>query len=219
MSGQLRSTGRRGGKFPATARLRAEILIASDIEHLVSLFANALAEHGIDGHFCLRKVDIGDVPVAGDTPDLIRRPDGVIEVNTDGRFMPAMCVLMAPPGQPLAQEAKARLRGYAELFAARALALQELADDVPTSCGLTLRERFVLGRRLAGVAPVDIATGSGLSVETVTTLIGNAARKLGCGTPAEAAAVAARRGWLAVTSLENCSSSSRNLTYKAARNG
>jgi DNA-binding CsgD family transcriptional regulator len=119
----------------------------------------------------------------------------------------------------LLPEQMARIRGYAELYAARAVALQELADDVQTECGLSLRERFVLGRRLAGLAPVDIALESDLSVATVSAAIDSAIDRLGVSTLPEAISLAARRGWLAVTSLQNCSSSSEKLTYKTTQNG
>jgi DNA-binding CsgD family transcriptional regulator len=111
------------------------------------------------------------------------------------------------------------VRGYAQLFAARVMALQELADDVDTECGLTLRERYVLGRRLAGLAPFDIAGEAKLSVSIVSETLDKAVEKLGAATMGEAIALAARRGWLAVTNLENCSSSSQKTTYKLTQNG
>lgn len=214
-----RSQARAGDHFPATARLRAGILIAPDLETLVSLFADALAEHGIEGHFCLRKTEAGLVPLAGDCPRLMSSQESCIVVDTDERFMAGTRVLLAAPCHSLTGGEMALLRGYAELFAARAVALQELADDVPTDCGLSLRERYVLGRRMAGLAPIDIAGEAGLSIATVCAAIESAIARLGCATLAEAIAFAARRGWLAVTSLENCSSSSENSTYKMAQNG
>ncbi|MFD1613081.1 LuxR C-terminal-related transcriptional regulator [Sphingomonas tabacisoli] len=219
MNRTLRTQPLRGKAFPATARLRAEILIAPDAESLVSLFANALHEHGIGGHFCLRKNGGGYAPLVGDAPELIGRAAECIVIDTDESFMAGTRVLLAPPREPLGREQLTRLRGYAELFAARAIALQELADDVATDCGLTLRERYVLGRRLAGLATIDIAAESKLTIATIGTITDNAVDKLGCSSVAEAIAFAARLGWLAVTSLENCSSSSEKLTYKATQNG
>lgn len=219
MSNVMRSNARAGDPFPATARLRAEILIAPDSENLVVLFADALAEYGIPGHFCLKKNGAGFVPLIGDDPNLIACVDQCIVVETDESFMGGTLVLLAPPEVPLSYEHGVKLRGFAELYAARAIALQELADDVETQCGLTLRERYVLGRRLAGMPPVDIGIECGLSVATIGILAESAVGKLGCSTLAEAIALAARHGWLAVTSLENCSSSSGELTYKATRNG
>lgn len=207
-----------GNSLPATARLRAEILIASDPERLVALFADALAEHGVSGHFCLLRRGEGYAPLLGDAPGLITADDAMAVDCEDAGFGKAR-VLLAAPDAPLGAEEAARLRGYAQLFAARALALQELADDVATECGLSLRERYVLGRRLAGLAPVDMAIESGLSVPTINAATESATERMGAKTPAEAVSLAARRGWLAVTSLQNCSSSSEKLTYKAARNG
>jgi DNA-binding CsgD family transcriptional regulator len=219
MAQTLATSPNRPADFPATARLRAELLIAPDAETLVSLFALAMAEHGINGHFCLRESGDGFTPLLGDQPELIRTPIGCIVVDTDGSFLASTRMLLDRPVSPLGPEKLARVRGYAQLFAARAVALQELADDVETECGLSLRERYVLGRRLAGLAPIDIAIEAGLSVATVSAAIDSAIERLGATTLAEATSLAARRGWLAVTTLQNCSSTSRNLTYKAAQNG
>lgn len=203
---------------PATARLRAELLIAPDAEGLVSLFAAALVEHGVNGHFCLLRREQGDVPLLGDEPELIGAGDA-LTFECGAPFAQQTRMLLAAPVQALGPEELARLRGYAELYAARAIALRELADDVRTECGLTLRERYVLGRGLAGLAPIDIALESGLSVAAVSAISDSAVRQLGAATLAEATAFAARRGWLAVTSLENCTLSPQDLTYKMAKNG
>jgi DNA-binding CsgD family transcriptional regulator len=204
--------------LPATARLRAGLLIAPDIESLVELFASALAEHGIEGHFCIARSGTALVPVAGDMPRLMDSDD-VLRVEVAASALPAATILLALPDRPLATDECARVRGYAQLFAARVMALQELADDVDTECGLTLRERYVLGRRLAGLAPFDIAGEAKLSVGTISATIERAVEKLGVATLGEAIALAARRGWLAVTNLENCSSSSQKITYKLTQNG
>lgn len=202
--------------LPATARLRAGLLIAGDSETLLTLFADALAEHGIAGHFCVSGRGRELTPVLGDAPDLIgRESEGLV---VESRELGVRVILEAPE-RPLAADALTRIRGYAELYAARALALRETADDVETGCGLTLRERYVLGRRLAGLAPIDIACESGLSVETVSAAMDGAVSRLGTLDLTSAISLAARRGWLAVTNLENCCSSSENLTYKATKNG
>ena len=219
MARAFKSTPPKGADFPATARLRAELLIAPNSETLVTLFANALAEHGIAGHFCLRKSGAGFTPLLGDSPALIGQAENCLHIDTDEAFMSGTRVLLARPARPLSREHATRIRGYAELYAARALALQEMADDVSTDCGLTLRERFVLGRHLAGLAPIDIAIEAKVSVATVSAAIDSAIAKMGVETLADAIALAARRGWLAVTSLHNYTSSSEKLTYKATKNG
>lgn len=219
MARALKSSAPKGADFPATARLRAGLLIAPNAETLVSLFAGALAEHGIVGHFCLRKAGAGYTPLMGDRPELIQQAEHCLRIDTDDSFMSGMRVLLAAPSRRLPREHVVRIRGYAELFAARALALQELADDVNTECGLSLRERFVLGRRLAGLAPVDIAIEAKISIATVDAAIESAIAKMGVDTLPEAISMAARHGWLAVTSLQNCTSSSEKLTYKATQNG
>lgn len=209
----------RGDNFPATTRLRGGLLVAPDAETLVELFANALSEHGITGHFCLRQLGGAYGPLLGDRPELIGREQDCLVLDTHGSFVAQTRMLLAPPAMPLPPEQLTRVRGYAELYAARAVALQELADDVQTECGLSLRERFVLGRRLAGLAPIDIAAESDLSVATISAALDSAIEKLGATTLPEAISLAARRGWLAVTSLQNCSSSSEKVTYKATQNG
>lgn len=219
MARAVKTPAPKGADFPATARLRAGLLIAPDSEALVALFAGALAEHGIDGHFCLRRSGAAFTPLIGDCPELVQQGEAGLSIDTDGAFMPSVRVLLAQPSRVLTAEETTRIKGYAELFAARVLALQELADDVNTECGLSLRERFVLGRRLAGIAPIDIALETKLSVATVSAAIDSAVEKLGVGSPAEAISLAARRGWLAITSMQNCSSSSEKLTYKATQNG
>jgi DNA-binding CsgD family transcriptional regulator len=204
--------------LPATARLRAGLLIAPDIESLVELFAGALAEHGIAGHLCLSRAGTSLLPVAGDMPRLMNSDD-VLRAEVEASALPGAVVLMAKPRRALSAEQQARVRGYAQLFAARVMALQELADDVDTDCGLTLRERYVLGRRLAGLSPLDIALEAQLSIATISDTLDRAVEKLGVTNLREAIALAARRGWLAVTNLENCSSSSQKFTYKLTQNG
>lgn len=207
------------GDFPATARLRAELLIAPDSEALVAMFAACLEEHGIAGHFCVGRNGAVLTPLLGDSPGLIARPQDCIIVDSFEAFPAGARVLLAPPAVALSGQHLARVRGYALLFAARAIALQELADDVATECGLTLRERYALGRRLAGLAPIDIAIEAGLSVETVSTLVDSAVERLGAASLPDAISLAARRGWLAVTSLQNCSSSSGKISYNAVQGG
>lgn len=205
--------------MPATARLRAGILLASTGEELVTLFADALAEHGIAGHFCVRGDNDHLCPILGDAPELIRKDADVVAVEAGGPMLEGARVLLARADRHLSPAEITRVHGYAELYAARAVALQELADDVATDCGLSLRERFVLGRRLAGLAPLDIAAESGLSVPTVSSALDAAVEHLGAADLPSAIALAARRGWLAVTNLENCTSSSENITYKTTKNG
>ena len=213
-----KATSSMGGardSLPATTRLRAGILIAADGEALVEMFGAALAEHGVTGHFCIRERDGLLQPILGDDPSLVGRQHDCLVVSAAG----GVRILLRRPNRPLSPEEMTRMTGYAHLFAARAFALQELADDVDTGCGLTLRERYVLGRRLAGLAPVDIAIETGLSVATVSAALDGATNRLGADSIPAAIAFAARRGWLAVTSIENCSSSSEKISYRANKNG
>lgn len=193
--------------------------MVEDAERLVQLYADALAEDGIGGHFCLLMHGDAETPVLGDRPDLIRDDADRIIIDCGAPFTPKTRMLLARPSIALSPEATARVRGYAELYGARALALRELADDVATECGLTLRQRYVLGRRLAGLAPVDIAAEAGLSVATVSRTEEIAVARLGAPDLAQAIAFAARRGWLAVTSLQNCSSTLAESPYKVLKNG
>ena len=192
--------------------------MAPDTESLVELFSGALAEHGIDGHFCLTRAGDALIPLAGDVPSVINASDSW-SVELGASVLPGAVVRMAAPAYSLSGDQLARVRGYAQLFAARVMALQELADDVDTDCGLSLRERYVLGRRLAGLPPIDIAAEAKISVATVSEAMDSAIAKLGVESLGAAIALAARRGWLAVTNLENCSSTPQKVTYKANRNG
>jgi DNA-binding CsgD family transcriptional regulator len=201
---------------PATHRLRTEIFMASSSEALVNLFADALAEHHIGGHFCLSGQGDAVQPILGDSPDLLRAGASTIMVEAGES---GLRVMLRPPERPLSADETARVRGYAQLYAAQALALRERSGDVETSCGLSLRERYVLGRRLAGLAPLDIAEESGLTVATVSAALDSAIERLGAPDLASAIGLAARRGWLAVTSLQNRWSSAENITYKATQNG
>lgn len=203
---------------PAAARLRAELLAAPDPESLVRLFGDALAEEGIGGHFCLLNSDAGETPMLGDAPELIGS-EHTIAIDCGAPFTQRTRMLLATPAAALAPETMTKLRGYAELYGARAVALCEIADDVATECGLTVKQRFVLGRRLAGLATIDIAAEADLSVASVCEIEEAAVRTLNAPSLADAIAFAARRGWLAVMSLENFSSSSEKLKYKMAKNG
>lgn len=204
---------------PATARLRAEIFLVASSEALVTLFAEALLEHGVQGHFCVSGRGGRLVPILGDAPELISAENAAITISIGGSELPQLRVLLRRPDRSLSPDELTRVRGYAQLYAAQALVLREQADDVETGCGLSLRQRYVLGRRLVGLAPVDIAAESGLSVASVSAALDRAAERLGTPDSASAIALAARRGWLAVTSLENCWPSAENITYKTAKNG
>jgi len=201
---------------PATAQLRTEIFAVRDSEALTVLFGDALAEHGIRGHFCVRGRSATLVPILGDAPELIgSEPSAIVVEAAESELR----VLLRRPDRALAPDELTRVRGYAQLYAAQALALRELADDVETSCGLSLRQRYVLGRRLAGLSPLDIATESGLSVATVSAALDGAVEQLRAPDLASAISLSARRGWLAVTTLENLWPSTENSTYKVTQNG
>ncbi len=192
--------------------------MAPTAEDLVSLYADALLEDSIDGHFCLVRTGAAYTPLLGDRPNLINA-DSVLAIQCGAPFTRQTRMLLRPPAAPLDAEARARVRGYAELYGARALALGEMADDIGTECGLMLRERFVLGRRLAGLATLDIAAEAGLTIATVSEIERNAIRRLNAPNLAEAIAFAARRGWLAITNVNNCSSSLVKLKYTGSENG
>lgn len=198
---------------PATNRLRAELYAVSTPEDLVALFTAALAEEGVDGHVCVGVGKNAVVPLFGDRPNLLGGGAGAITLELDGARL-----ILARPARALARADLVRIRGFGQLYAAQLMALRERADDVATECGLTLRERVILGRRLAGRAPLDIAAELGLGVSTVSASLDAAIAKLG-GREAEAIALAARRGWLVVTAIQNGSSPIPNMGYSFAQNG
>lgn len=147
-----------------------------------------LGGSGIPGHLCT-----ASGAVFGDCPQLLSSGARKLTLSLELGVL-----MLARPSRTLSRNDLTRVRGYGGLYLAQWALLQERAGDVATASGLTLHERYVLGRRLAGLAPVDIARECGLSVQTVSASLDAGVALLG-GTEREAIALAARRGWL----LEN----------------
>lgn len=176
----------------ARARLRATVLTAPQLEPLVEAFAGALAADGIEGHVCARIGGATIEAIFGDSPELVNRADGHDVYRGEGGVV---LRLARRPGP----EAAARVRGYAVLYVARGLELARRAGEVADASGLSIYDRFILGRILVGDQFVDIAAKLDRSVASVRESVALASVALGAKSPQEAVATAARRGLLLST--------------------
>ncbi|WP_168694265.1 hypothetical protein [Sphingomonas flavalba] len=198
-----------GGSPPSGySRLRTAVITENSLEALVGAFAAALREDGIAGHVCARVgVDDGLAEALfGDMPELILlNDDADIACDDDG-------LILRLSARPSAA-ARARVRGYAVLYAARGVELHAIASQPATACGLTTRQRFILGRLLLGDCPDEIAAASGASVAGIRDAMRRAAAILGAETHQQAVAIAARRGLLLTTETGFPALSPRNIGY------
>lgn len=209
----------------AREQLRARILIESRLDDLVSLFAAALTEDGISGHYCGRRDEPGLVPLFGDSPRLMgdanvaplapaaRFGKASRVVDVDGAWGEQFTIMLTPPMHALDKAAIARVRGYCVLYAARGEMLREKEADVMTACGLSLYERFILGRILVGDSLLDIALKLDRSVGVIDLHIADAMKALGMTDRRMAISLAARRGWLLTTMSDFPPLSSENIDY------
>lgn len=228
-SGTMSSAAKRSGDgaFSATASLRLHVLTETDLDRLTDRFAGALGEHGIAGHYCARRGESGRVvPLFGDSPALFGAeearpfagavpagPDGACAMTIEGAPADPFEMRFSGPAEALDKAAVARLRGYATLYVARAVILQAKLSGPVTASGLTLCERFILGRILVGDKVIDIAGRLGQPVPTVLAEIADAMATLGVEDRADAVALAARRGWLVTTLSDFPSLSRENKGY------
>ena len=176
----------------AYAALRTTLPVSRDLDDLVVRFGAAIAEDGIDGHLCLIAGGAETHILFGDSPAL--------------RDMVNGCDILATAGGPRLRLSRrpedaafARVRGFATLYLARALLLIEAGRTPITQTGLTLCERFILGRLLAGDCLLDIAVALDRSVACVQEMLARASDSLGAHSREEAIAIAARQGWLLST--------------------
>lgn len=188
----------------------ARLLTASDLETLTGHLADSLAADGVTGHFCIRADAAGDQPLFGDAPELFRlRADPNTPRIGDALGGPTrLDLLLRAPAVPLSRAAAARVEGYAQLALARAMLLHEKAADVPTGCPLSLRQRVILGRALAGEPLVRTAESLEIRPETARDHLADAIAALGAADRLSAIALAARRGWLLVSQPQNPASNS-----------
>jgi DNA-binding CsgD family transcriptional regulator len=179
----------------------ALLLTAPDIAALTDRLAATLAHEGIGGHLCVRVAEGADTPLFGDAPTLFprRHSPRVRRIAGPPGRRDALDLLVAAPAAPLPRAAEARLQGYAELYLARAALLREKSGDLATGCPLSLRQRVILGRLLAGQPLARIAAALDISVEAARSHLEDALAALGAASRAEAVALAARRGWLVLS--------------------
>lgn len=179
----------------------ALLLTAPDIAALTDRLAETLAHEGVGGHLCVRLADGSETPLFGDRPALFakRRSAQVRRIVGGLGQREELQLLVEAPATPLTRAAEARLEGYAQLYLARAALLREKANDIATGCPLSLRQRVLLGRMLAGHPLARTADALGISVAAARSHLDDALPALGVATRAEAVAKAARCGWLIVS--------------------
>ena len=187
-------------------RLRMAVVAETSLEALVDAFAAALKDDGIRGHICARVGGDEAEALFGDAPELILlNDDNDVRCDEDGLIVR---LAGAPP-----PDARARVRGYAALYAARGIELHAQAAQLVTGCGLTTRQRFILGRLLLGDCPDEIAAAAGCSVAAIREAMRRASAARGAASHQEAVATAARRGLLLTTETRFPALSSRNNGY------
>lgn len=182
----------------AAVRLRMAVIMENDLDRLSALFGELLDENGVPGHFCLRHAEDGMVPLFGDRPDLVARPDAF---RVDAEHAPgALCTMVLDPNcATLAEKARATVRGYAVLVANRGALLAMKQATVSTACPLSLEQRAVLSRLLCGASEIDIAAELDLPVVLLSELVADATTLLGTRNRSETIALAARQGWLVMS--------------------
>lgn len=207
----------------AVEALRIAVVGEHDLERLTGFFAATIAEHGISGHFCAGRDDGGQLsPLFGDSPwlfaedrfeDDLAEAHGPCALAIRGALGDNFLVALAPPARRLDDRTAARVRGFASLYVARGAVLHEKRADPTTSCGLSLCERVVLGRLLAGDSVLDIALRLDRSPAAIESHIADAMATLGTTDRADAIAFAARRGWLLTMVNDFSALSPRNNGY------
>lgn len=178
-------------------QLRTAVILENDLGRLSALFGDLLAEQGAAGHFCVRRIDDGIIPLFGDAPRLVGDGDACV-VPADHVPEGACEMLLAPEVAALAPEPRAMLRGYATLVASRGALLAMKERTTATNCPLSLEQRMILARLLCGAPEIDIAAGLKMPVALILELVRDAVDALGARDRTEAIAAAARQGWLAI---------------------
>lgn len=178
---------------------------AKDLGALVDVFAAMITDLGFTSHFCVEIDEDGrPAPLFGDTDSIpewrgARRPgrrnDFVLRVQSWHGRETWLCL----GGRDVALDVatRAKIQGWAEVYASFATALLERARDIPTGAGLGLAQRQCLAQLLLGRRDDEVADMLGLTPLAVRGHVEGAMAFLGVDSRAEAIALAARRGWLA----------------------
>lgn len=188
-----------GNKLAPGRQFLTHALGARSAVSLARAFRDALAAEGVSRHFCARHHDGGAVELlACDYPF---DPTGVAELGSlrfeiAGAQGERLSVTMAGMAARPDRAARARLHGYAMLYATCLPAL--LAAGEPGSAGdaLSAEESAALERLLLGDSEADISLTSGEPIRTVEMRIRAACAKLGAADAKGAIVVAAQRGFL-----------------------
>lgn len=166
---------------------------------LVAGFREALAAEGITRHFCARHHADGAVELlACDYPF---DPGAVAELGRlrfeiVGAQGERLSVTMAGTDPRPDAGRRARLHGYAMLYATCLPALIAAGEPQPQGAELNDGEKSILQRLLLGESEGDIAAASGEPVRSVAMRVHAACAKLGATDARGAIVVAAQRGFL-----------------------
>lgn len=201
---------------PATmAELMAVAQTTERLDALTGVFSGMIAGLGFSEHFCLEIDEDGALtPLFGDAAALPDNPASLL-LGVQSWHEGALYLLLAGRCSPIDRATRAKLQGWAEVYASFGMALLERERDIPTSVGLGLAQRQCLAQLLVGRPEYAIADTLGLTPLAVRGHIESAIRFLGVGTRAEAISLAARRGWLA--GLDQCAPAA--LTHRAKIHG
>jgi DNA-binding CsgD family transcriptional regulator len=166
---------------------------------LTASFRAALAAEGVTRHFCARHGDNGQIELlACDYPF---DPEAVAEIGRlrfeiGGAQGERLSVTMAGAGLRGDSGRRARLHGYAMLYATCLPALLAAGEPQSDGAALSEDEAALLERLLLGESEGDIAAADKIPVRTIEMRIRAACAKLGTADARHAIVVAAQRGFL-----------------------
>lgn len=166
---------------------------------LAAAFRDALAAEGVSRHFCARHREDGTAELlACDYPF---DPRGVAELGSVrfeivGMQGERLSVTMAGMATRPDAAARARLHGYAMLYATCLPALLAAGEPAQAGDALSREESAALERLLLGDSEADISLATGEPIRTVEMRIRAACAKLGAADARGAIVVAAQRGFL-----------------------
>jgi hypothetical protein len=184
---------------PAGRAFLTSALAERSAASLAASFGAALAAEGVTRHFCARHGDDGRVELlACDYPF---DPQSVAELGRlrfeiDGAQGERLSVTMAGAGLRADSGRRARLHGYAMLYATCLPSLLAAGEPQGEGADLSLEEAGLLERLLLGESEGDIAAADGTPVRAVEMRIRAACAKLGTADAKCAIVVAAQRGFL-----------------------
>lgn len=222
---KLQGWSPRAGEPPTTPQFFELAGEEKNLTQLILLFQSAMTIVDAKDHHCSRLVMHHHVvPLFGNAPGhaariageakvrkhaLATRPGIISPPDPAGQALMIVPVLL-PMSDPLIvsigiderisgeldRSTRARVNGYATIYAMKAHPLWEIEEDIETATPLTLKERIGLAMMLSGRTRFEIAEHLHCSIQAVERHLTNATHKLGTRDEVAAVALAARRGWL-----------------------